>query len=318
MTFHPSILFSAFITKPCSSCHEILEKRFIISISRANATWNQNIFFKMADASDGDTSVKNEFKSSISTFKSPSHLDEDVSSLCINYFKDDKVLVGHEKGAYIASIAGNSCSEEIVKRLQKNNEDCEVPCFCVDETTNDIFYAASGSDILKFDYRCSLDKEIDVFTENCDEINSLQINENGLLSSTDDSGECKLFDTRKNSIYRTLRNRHKNICSVGLFLKTRSDVIVTGGYDSQIIAWNFATVRSIQSINTQDLLQKLGDNSVTMFNPPMVHTMNLSSDGKVLASGLGENFLYFPIIKAKIELFSYWKDNVNPLKNKQK
>ena len=238
----------------------------------------------MACASDGEKSINCQ-NCSITTFKTPSHLEKEVSSLCIKRLKDEKIIVGHEKGAYITPI-DDSGSGEIVKRL--DSEDIEVASICVDINARDIFYVGSESKILKFDYRCPLDKEVGCFTENCDEINSLELNENGLLASCDDSGECKIYDTRKDTLYRTLRNRHKNICSVGLFLKTRSDIIVTGGLDSQIIAWNFTNVRPLHSINTQDLLQKLGDNSVTMFNPPMVYTMNLSSDGRIMASGLGE------------------------------
>jgi len=120
------------------------------------------------------------------------------------------------------------------------------------------------------------------------------------LASCDDSGECKIFDTRKGTLYRTLRKRHKNICSSAAFLTTRADDIVTGGLDSQMIVWNHATVQFIQDINTQEILQKLGDNSVNMFNPPMVNVLSLSQDGRLLASGLGNGSLQlFHVLKGK-------------------
>ena len=239
----------------------------------------------MACVSDGK-------ECTITTLKTPSHLEAaDVSPLCLKRFEGEKVIVGHEKGAYITSI--DDCgSQEIIKRL--DIEGTEVASICIDVNNNDVFYATSESKIFKFDYRCPLDKEVGCFSENSDEINSLVQNENGLLASCDDSGECKIYDTKKGTLYRTLRKRHKNICSAGSFLKTRTDIIVTGGLDSHLIAWNFVNVRPLQSINTQDLLQKLGDNSVAMFNPPMVHTISSSSDGKLMASGLGM-LIYFSV-----------------------
>lgn len=251
---------------------------------------------KMACLSDGE-------ENAIKTFQTPSHLEVEVSPLCLKQFKGEKVIVGHEKGAYIKSI--DDCgSQEIVKRLD-SEDDAEVASICIDVNNRDVFYATSESKIFKFDYRCPLDKEVGCFTENRDEINSLEQNENGLLASCDDSGECKIYDTKKDTLYRTLRNRHKNICSAGSFLKTRTDIIVTGGLDSQLIAWNFVNVRPLQTISTQDLLQKLGDNSVAMFNPPMVHTISSSSDGKLMASGLGMLIIYVQLLNNKFFLEIY-------------
>ena len=226
----------------------------------------------------------------VTEFEIPPHLDAEISTLCINQLSCEKIIVGHENGIYITSI-GATDSENIVKRL----EGSEVPSAVTDESSNgNIFYAASENNIYKFDIRCPLNEEVHCFKENSDEVNFISMNEKGFLASCDDSGECKIFDTRKGTLYRTLRKRHKNICSSAAFLTTRPDDIVTGGLDSQLIVWNHATVRFIQDINTQDILQKLGDNSVNMFNPPMVNALCLSQDGKLLASGLGKIFMAIP------------------------
>ena len=214
----------------------------------------------------------------------PAEFTPDSSNLCIKDLGKKRVIVGNEEGFYVASIDSLPGSRECVQNFKSK----EVPSVCVEPDSEDIFYVATGTSIFKFDYRCPLDKELCSFTDNTEEVNYLTLNIKGHLASCDDSGECKIYDTRKNSVYRTLRNRHKNICSSAVFLPTRPDEIVTGGLDSQILVWNHSTVRFVQGINTQNLLQNLGDNSVNMFNPPLVNALNCSNDGKLLVSGLGK------------------------------
>jgi len=241
----------------------------------------------MAVVSDGS----DEKRDAPFQLKVPIELAIDSSNLCIKNLGKSRVIVGNEQGFYITPIELGSGSGECFQ----NFESKEVPSICVEPDNDDVFYVAAETSIFKFDYRCPLDKELCSFTDNTDEINHLVLNTKGLLASCDDSGECKLYDTKKNSVFRTLRNRHKNICSSAVFLSTRPDDIVTGGLDSQILVWNYSTVRYVQGINTQNLLQNLGDNSVNMFNPPLVNALDCSNDGKLLASGLGKTCCLTPI-----------------------
>lgn len=216
----------------------------------------------------------------------PASYDDDCSNICIEILSEDKIIVGNENGCFLSSLTGLSTGDvQELKQFQHK----EVPALCssANGENQNIFYIGSEHSVYKFDDRCSLEKEVVVFSENNDDVNQIVVNGSGLLAACDDSGECKLIDTKQNKVYRTLRNRHKNICSTVSFISSRPDDIVTGGLDSQILVWNYTSVRLVQTINTQDVLEKLGDDSVKMFNPPLVNSIDISNDGKLSAAGLG-------------------------------
>ena len=146
----------------------------------------------MASSSGGESTCS----ASVIELKIPPDLDAEVSTLSIKQLEYEKIVIGHESGIYILSIETTELVD-IVKRLNS----FEVPSIFVDKNSNgNLFYAASENYVYKFDIRCPLDKEIHCYRDNTDEVNHITINEKNYLASCDDSGECKIFDTRKETL----------------------------------------------------------------------------------------------------------------------
>lgn len=153
-----------------------------------------------------------------------------------------------------------------------------------------------------YDERVSLDTHQHTYTDNSDEVNQITTNEQGHLAACDDAGEIKVYDLKANTVLRSLRRKHTNICSCLTFLPGagRSDELITGGLDSQILAWDYKRVRVTQTVNTQELLKELGDDSVYMFNPPLVYDIDVSADGRTFAAGLGNGTLQlFKVLRGR-------------------
>lgn len=131
------------------------------------------------------------------------------------------------------------------------------------------------------------------FTENADEVNGIHVNGNGHLAACDDAGEVKVYDLQAGTVFRSLRRKHTNICSCMSFLPgaSRSDEMISGGLDSKLFVWDYRRVRVLQTVSTQELLSELGDDSVYMFNPPLVYSVGVSDDGRTVAAGLANGTL---------------------------
>ncbi|XP_002162465.1 WD repeat-containing protein 53 [Hydra vulgaris] len=219
--------------------------------------------------------------SNFNLLKPPSDINENASNLCAKIFPSKKIVVGNECGCFVLPLGESMIYDQV--GLLKNKEVTSISN--IDENS---FYAASGNFVYLFDLRLNLDKYVHFYCENDDEINQIQVNNELLnLACCDDSGEVKIFDLKVNKLFKTLRRRHKNICSCINFISNKQNEIVTGGMDSQIIRWNFHQVKPLQIVNTQDILKETGDHSVYMFNPPLIFSMDVSKDSNFLASGLG-------------------------------
>jgi WD40 repeat protein len=69
---------------------------------------------------------------------------------------------------------------------------------------------------------------------NRDEINQVAVNRKGtFLAAADDSGEVKIVDLATNSVFKTLRGVHKNICSGVQFHPKKIWEVATGGLDAK-------------------------------------------------------------------------------------
>jgi len=238
----------------------------------------------------------------LETLKKPDFVSDDSSNISFLHLHSDKVLVGHEEGCYLMNIESNSGPAQ----LTEVNE-CEVVSLCSHPEDTNLFFVATDKYVHFYDERVSLTAHQHKFVENADEVNRIQTNKQGHLAACDDAGEIKIYDLKTNSVFRSLRRKHTNICSCLTFLpESRSDELITGGLDSQLFVWDYKRVKVLQSINSQELLSELGDDSVYMFNPPLVYGVDIAADGKTFAAGLGNGTLQlFKVLKGKRILAPY-------------
>jgi len=232
----------------------------------------------------------------------PDFLAEDCSNISFQHLHSDRVLVGHEQGCYLTNIETNPPPIAL-----KQFDNKEVVSLCGDwgagESTGvGVFLVACEKEVYVYDERVSLETHQQVFADNSDEVNYITVNNQGHVAACDDAGEIKVYDLKNNTLLRSLRRKHTNICSCATFLPGagRGDELITGGLDSQILAWDYKRVRVAQTINTQELLTALGDSSVGMFNPPFVYSIDVTDDGRTFAAGLGNGSLQlFKVMKGR-------------------
>lgn len=226
------------------------------------------------------------------TLECPDFFDVQSSNFCVQVISTNEVLVGNENGCYISNI--NVSTKEKTRELTQFRKK-EIPSVCCCDDDPNVFFVSCDKSIYCFDKRVSLESSLNTFSENSDDINQIKF-QTGLLTSCDDAGEIKMFDIKTNQLFRTLRNKHTNICSSICYFPNRPNEIVTGGLDSQLFIWDYKRVKILQAVNTQTILEGMGDNSVYMFNPPFVHSMDINENGKNLTTGLG--IIFFKVFVA--------------------
>ncbi|XP_057301030.1 WD repeat-containing protein 53 homolog isoform X2 [Hydractinia symbiolongicarpus] len=209
------------------------------------------------------------------TLECPDFFDVQSSNFCVQVISTTEVLVGNENGCYISNI--NVLTKERTRELIQFRKK-EIPSVCCCDDDPNLFFVSCDRSIYSFDKRVSLESSVNMFSENSDDINQIKF-QTGLLTSCDDAGEIKMFDLKTNQLFRTLRNKHTNICSSICYFPNRPNEIVTGGLDSQLFIWDYRRVKILQAVNTQTILEGMGDNSVYMFNPPFVHSMDINENG---------------------------------------
>jgi len=238
----------------------------------------------------------------LETLQKPDSLPVDCSNICFQHLHSDKLLVAHEQGCYLINIEANPGPIAL-----KEFDNKEVVGVCragraMDTGEGNVFVVACEKQVYVYDERVSLDISQHMYTDNSDEVNQITTNEQGHLAACDDSGEIKVYELRTTTVLRSLRRKHTNICSCVTFLPGagRADELITGGLDSQILAWDYKRVRVTQTVNTQELLKELGDDSVYMFNPPLVYDIDVSTDGRTFAAGLGNGTLQlFKVLRGR-------------------
>jgi len=233
----------------------------------------------------------------LETLQKPDFLEDDCSTICFHHLHSDNIVVGHEQGCYLTTIEANPGTT--TQLTQFNNE--EVVSLCARPDDRNVFFVASQKSVYVYDERISLTSHQHAFSENADEVNQIQVNANGHLAACDDAGEIKIYDLQTNSVFRSLRRKHTNICSCLTYLPgSRADELITGGLDSHLFAWDYRRVKVLQTVSSQELLSELGDDSVYMFNPPLVYSVDVADDGRTLAAGLANGTLQlFKVLKGK-------------------
>lgn len=235
----------------------------------------------------------------LESLSEPSFVNKDSSNICLTDLNDGNLIIGHEFGCYFTNINSNVSTQtefeyfrdkEVVSVSSKDRGE---------EASNEIYIACEKS-IYFYDTRISFNTHQHSFAKNIDEINQIKINNCEQLAACDDSGEIQIYDLKTNATFRSLRRKHTNICSSVSFINGRNDEIISGGLDSKVNVWDFKRVKVLQTVNTQDLLAKIGDNSVYMFNPPLIYSLDSSQDGRLAACGLANGFLQlFNVTKRK-------------------
>ncbi|KAM4041846.1 WD repeat-containing protein 53 isoform 1-T5 [Anomaloglossus baeobatrachus] len=150
-------------------------------------------------------------------------------------------------------------------------------------------YVAHGETISVLDTR-ALGDPMEMFTINKEEINCISVNEtDSLLAAADDSGTVKVLDLQSKKVCRTLQ-RHTNICSAVTFRPHRPQSLVSCGLDMQVMLWNVQKARPLWLTNLQHLAQDEEDLDLhqspdQLFNPPLAHSLSISSCGNVFCCG---------------------------------
>jgi len=218
--------------------------------------------------------------------------DEDDTISLKHIALTNRLAVANSKGCYITDLETQNVFENI------NFLGKEVTSISCDIINPSVLYCSSEKCIFLVDVRTSSVTPNCLFSENEDEINEIAINTDNKLAACDDSGECKMYDLTANKLFRTLRRKHTNICSSLSFIPGKHETLITGGLDSQLILWDFKRVKVQSSLNMQSILKLMGDDSIYMFNPPLVHSIDVSN--KCFAAGLGNGMLQIFTIANKL------------------
>ncbi|GBG81838.1 hypothetical protein CBR_g34019 [Chara braunii] len=185
-----------------------------------------------------------------------------------------------------------------------------------------ILYAAAGTVVYAFDVRKGGgDTEpIRTFKVAGEEVNQVTLNRKGnFLAAADDIGEVKVVDLRTNSVFKTLRRGHSNICTSVQFHPRRPWEVVSGGLDSRILKWDFSTGRvrkewNLSAESTLDDSEAEGVGQSRMCNPPMVHALavceeDCASDvSSLLVAGRGDGAVAVYDLDAEAALGSSSKE----------
>lgn len=211
------------------------------------------------------------------------------SNLCVKANRRGDILLGSELRCSLFSFDGVLISS-LEGVQEKDGKLGPVSSVLFDDIDDDLAVIASDNVILVYDLRVST-RPVFSLRENSDEINQLRIFDEH-LASCDDSGEVKIFDFPARKLFRTLRKKHKNICSSICFRKSASNELLSGSLDCQLILWNYGKIKVLDTINTQDLFNRVdGEGSAYMFNPPMINAIECSNDSEVLACGTGKLYM---------------------------
>ena len=202
---------------------------------------------------------------------------ESIISLDVN--NDGIVVSGGEDGLRIWTPEGEP------QTFLKHPCDVTSVCFCCQYPER--LFASVGQQPLMYDLR-NPQKPVHEFQPSAEEINQIALHYKGkFMAACDDTGVVKVFDIHAKKPFKTLRGKHESICASVQFRPCRPWELVTGGMDYRVVYWDFSSGRSFQVANTQELGG--GDELGAYFvNPPFVHSVHMSADGRKFACGLGE------------------------------
>eukprot|EP01029_Cantina_marsupialis_P028041 TRINITY_DN774375_c0_g1_i1.p1 TRINITY_DN774375_c0_g1~~TRINITY_DN774375_c0_g1_i1.p1 ORF type:complete len:310 (+),score=86.92 TRINITY_DN774375_c0_g1_i1:106-1035(+) len=205
-----------------------------------------------------------------------SHSDEIV---CLDFF-DNKLISGG---------ADNCCQ---IWDTRTNSIAMELPMFSEEVTAvhlvENTAFIGSGN-LFQFDLRkVDEGKEatpIAKYSVNKDEINGIDVCEN-FLASCDDNGDIQVVNMNTGRLQSSL-SKHTNICSSIRFNPNNKMEIISGGLDSMLYFWHVKRKKVTRRFNMTETHEK----SKQMVNPPFVHSIDISMNGKFVAGAIGDSSL---------------------------
>jgi WD40 repeat protein len=214
-------------------------------------------------------------------------LSEEV--LCVCICREPRVLTGHESKLRIWSWNIQLKKSEQIAEVEVKGD---VTCICQFVHTP-AFAVSVGEELLIYNYEevggtmsLSMSNQMHF---NSDEINQIDIHptKQSLVCCCDDSGDIKVIDIESRKILHTLTGFHDGICSAVKFCSKKPWELVSGGLDCTIGRWDFNRGRLLAKLSTrQD-----SSGAALIFNPPMVHCLDVFSEQRSLVCGLGDGRL---------------------------
>ena len=220
----------------------------------------------------------------------------DVNTMCLN--DDTNVLVSGSEDGFVR--LWDLERERRSFKCAKRNEGA-ITSVSLDPSNEMNLFVAAGKNIYQYDLRVPnvvmtsteatfgfksrrKKKEID---ELPDEINRVDCHRDGtLIVAASDSGETIVFDVKKSAQGLRPRYVHSNICTaVEWRPNTSRHVYTSGAMDCSVIGWDYDIKREFGHIEMNSAAEK---KSSQLFNPPFVHSLAYSGDGKIFAAALGD------------------------------
>ncbi|KIK90563.1 hypothetical protein PAXRUDRAFT_831601 [Paxillus rubicundulus Ve08.2h10] len=133
----------------------------------------------------------------------------------------------------------------------------------------------------------NISSKLDIGADDDDVVNELLINAKGThMAFCTDSGSVGVVDLSNNKVTR-MRNSHDNICGTVQFIPDRPSELISGGYDSTFLHFDFLQ----GSVLSRDDLSAAPPSSGVSLSPPFILSMSISSGG-VIAAGTADGRVY--------------------------
>ncbi|KAF9227856.1 WD40 repeat-like protein [Gyrodon lividus] len=130
-------------------------------------------------------------------------------------------------------------------------------------------------------------RTLEIGADDDDVLNELSINAKGTqMAFCTDSGSVGIVDLATNEITR-MRTCHDNVCGTVRFIPDRPGELVSGGYDSAFLHFDFLQ----GSVLSRDDLGATPPSSGVFMSPPFILSLSISSSG-VIAAGTADGRVY--------------------------
>ena len=212
--------------------------------------------------------------------------------LCLDHNVDDILVSGGEDGI-VSLWSSDGIPQSKISVAFGDNFDVNCVCFCRKESKS--LYVSCGRKIFMFDIR-NFSSPVWQLEHNKDEINQITLNDkSSFLAAADDSGEIQIFELPSAKPFKTLSRRHTDICCCVQYRPQRPWEILSGGMDYNIFNWDFSSGRTLCQVNVQGLRKSCGNTKANNYNvnPPFVNSINVASDSRRFACGLGKEGKFF-------------------------
>lgn len=192
-----------------------------------------------------------------------------------------KLITGAE-GGEVTSWSGDNA---VISKFSVSNADDDVTSIVCSSLKPDLFYVSAGCLVHCYDLRQLGTGAVNTFSFCEDEISEISLNEKeSYLAIADDTGHIKVINTTDGKLFKILR-KHTNICSAVRFRPHRQWDLLTGGYDSKLIQWDFSKPRAYCQIDMQEIGVTPENLDSYVVSPPFIHSIGVSSSGNTVAVG---------------------------------